>query len=133
MKTLKNALLGTLVLLLASCGATAKFPTSSVAPASVITATKKKDKNNNYIIEVTAELLASPDRLTPPRNNYSVWIVTDDNVTQNMGQLKNKNAKTATLTATTPFTVKEIFVTAEDKSNNSYPQGVEISRSTFNK
>ncbi|MEO9256962.1 MAG: hypothetical protein ABI207_01195 [Crocinitomicaceae bacterium] len=133
MKTLKNALLGTLVLLLASCGATAKFPTSTVAPASVITATKKKDKNKNYIIEVTAELLASPDRLTPPKNNYSVWIVTDNNMTQNVGQLKNKNAKTATLTTSTPFNVKEIFITAEDKGDNSYPSGVEISRTTFSK
>lgn len=133
MRTLKNVSLGVIVLLLTSCGSVAKFPTSDVTPASEISATKKQDKNKNYVIEVTAKSLASPDRLNPAKNNYSVWIVTRDNETKNIGQLNLKNGKTATLKTSTPFDVKEIFITAEDQGNNSYPQGVEISRTTFSK
>ncbi len=133
MKTIKNVLLGVIVLLLTSCGSVAKFPTSNVAPASEITAKKKRDKNKNFVIEVTAKNLASADRLNPPKNNYSVWIVTGDNETKNIGQLINKNAQTTTLKTSTPFNVKEVFITAEDEGNNSYPQGIEISRTTFNK
>ncbi len=133
MKNFKNVSLGVIVLLLTSCGSVAKFPTSDVAPASVITAKKTQDKNKNYLIEVTAKSLASADRLNPPKNNYSVWIVTRDNETKNIGQLNIKNAQTATLKTSTPFDVKEIFITAEDQGNNSYPQGIEISRTTFTK
>ncbi len=133
MKTYKNLLMGVIVLLLTSCGSVAKFPTSNVTPASEITARKKQDKNGNFVIEVTAKNLASADRLNPPKNNYSVWVLTGDNETSNIGQLKNKNAKTATLKTSTPFNVTEIFITAEDQGNNSYPQGVEISRTIFNK
>lgn len=51
----------------------------------------------------------------------------------NLGQLTNKNAKTANLEATTAFSVPKIFITAEDQGNVSYPERVEISGTTFNK
>ena len=133
MKTVKNVLIGALVVLLSSCATTIKFPTSNTAPAADITVTKKQDKNKNFVIEVTAKNLASPDRLTPPKNNYSVWIVTENSGTKNIGQLKNKNAKTATLKTSTPFNFKEIFITAENEGDNSYPSSFEISRTSLNK
>ena len=118
--------------LITSCATTTKFPVSNDAPAADITAKKTKDNNNNYVIEITARNLAEASRLNPPKNNYSVWIITSDNVTKNIGQLINKNAKKATLETTTPFDVKEIFITAEEQGNLNYPSGVEISRTTFN-
>lgn len=133
MKALKSIIFVVVVLFLVSCSSTAKFPTSKVTPAAEITAKKKQDSNKNYVIYVTAENLASADRLSPPKNNYSVWIVTDNDGTKNIGQLIVKNAKKATLTATTPFKIREIFITAEDQGSNSYPSGVEISRTTFNR
>jgi len=133
MKTVKNVLIGALVVLLSSCATTIKFPTSNTAPAADITVTKKQDKNKNFVIEVTAKNLASPDRLTPSKSNYSVWIVTENSGTKNIGQLKNKNAKTATLKTSTPFDFKEIFITAEDGGANSYPSSFEISRTSLNK
>jgi phosphopantothenoylcysteine synthetase/decarboxylase len=133
MKTIKTLLLVGAVSLLASCASTAKFPVSSVTPAAHITAKMKQDKNNNYKIEVTAKHLAAAERLTPPRNNYIVWILTDKGMVNNAGQLVNKNAENASLTITTSFNVKEIFITAENQGDLSYPAGVEISRTTFNK
>jgi hypothetical protein len=133
MKTGKNVLFITLIFILTSCATTTKFPTSSIVPAAEIVAKMKQDKNKNYAIEIIAKNLASSDRLSPPKNNYSVWIVTEKNETKNLGQLNNKNAKKAVLKTTTPFKVVEIFITTEDQGDASYPSGDEISRVTINK
>lgn len=133
MRVIKSLAIICAVALMTSCASTAKFPISSSVPAADITAKKKQDKHKNYVIEVTARNLAEASRLNPPKSNYSVWVITSDNVTKNVGQLTNKNAKKATLKTTTPFDVKEIFITAEEQGNLNYPAGTEISRTTFNK
>ena len=131
MKSFINVLLVTVMVFLTSCATTTKFPVSSITPAAEITAKEKQDSNNNYVIEVTAKNLASANRVDPSKKNYNVWIVTENNSTKNAGMLVNKNAKTATLKIVTPYDVKEIFITAEDQGNYSYPVGIEISRTTF--
>ena len=133
MTTIKNLVIIGVFALITSCASTAKFPVSSTAPAADITATKKQDKHKNYVIEVTAKNLAEASRLNPPKNNYSVWLVVENGTTKNVGQLINKNAKKATLKTTTPFNVKEIFITAEEQGNLNYPVLTEISLTTFNK
>ena len=133
MRVIKSLLIIGVIALLTSCTSTTKFPVSAVTPAAQITAEMKQDKNNNNLIEVTANNLAEASRLDPPRNNYSVWIVTDNGMVKNVGQLTNRNAKKASISITTPFNVREIFITAEDQGDLSYPAGVEISRTTFNK
>ena len=133
MRTIKNLAIIGVVALMSACASTANFPVSSTVPAADITATKKQDKNKNYVIEVTARNLAEASRLNPPKNNYSVWIVVENGTTKNVGQIINKNSKKATLKTTTPFNVREIFITAEEQGNLNYPAGIEISRTTFNK
>ena len=133
MKAIKSLVIIGVIALLTSCASTAKFPVSTVTPAAQITAEMKQDKNNNYVIGVTANHLAEAGRLTPPRNNYSIWIVVDNGMVKNAGQLTMKNAKKASLKIITPFIVKEIFITAEDQGDLTYPAGTEISRTTFNK
>lgn len=122
-----------LSILLASCAATARFPVSATVPAAEITAVKKKDKNNNYVVELRARYLADASRLNPPKKNYSVWIITEDGATKNIGQLAANNIKKSVLKAVTPFNFKEIFITAEDSGDLTYPSGVEISRTRFSK
>jgi hypothetical protein len=131
MKTIKHAIAGVFIVLLTSCGSSATFPTSVITPAAEIVAKTKTDKNKNTIIEVTAKNLASAERLSPPRTSYVVWISTEDNGTKNLGQLNSKNGSKAVLKATTPFKVKEIYITAEDQGNISFPAGIEISRTSL--
>ena len=131
METIKNILLGSIILIMTSCATTAKFPVSSKVPAAVITAKKNTDKHNNTTIEITARNLASPDRLVPPKSNYSVWGVTNNNTIRNLGQLNVTNAKKTTLKTMTPFEVREIFITVEGQGNLKYPVGTEISRTSF--
>ncbi len=128
MKTIKLISLGMILFLIMSCNTAVKFPVSDVVPSAQISATQKKDKNKNYDIKVTARHLANPNRLNPPKNYYVVWIVTENNGIKNIGQLLQKGSKKVELNTTTPFTVKEIFITAEDRGDITYPGGTEITR-----
>ncbi len=132
MKTLKIISVLAFVFFLASCSSTIKFPTSGVTPAADITAKKKDDRNGNYEVTVIAKNLASADRLDPPKSIYVTWIVTHTQGIKNLGRLTNKNSKTATLKALTPFSFSEIFITAEGEADISYPRGAEITRARFN-
>lgn len=116
------------ILLLNSCSSTLKFPISSVTPAAEIKVNIKKDKHNNHVIKVTAVDLAGADRLIPPKNNYIIWIVTERNGIKNVGQLTSKNEKKSYLITNTPFNIKEVFITAEEQGNISYPSGIEITK-----
>jgi hypothetical protein len=127
---MKNlSIIGVMVLFI-SCATTVSFPISDVVPAAEITAKIKQDKHDNHVIELTAEKLADPGRLNPPKNNYSVWVITDEGRTRNVGQLADIKSRKATLTISSPFDVSEIFITAENKGNLTYPAGIEISRTT---
>lgn len=132
MKKLPNILAG-FVMIFASCTTTAKFPISTVAPAAEISAKKTLDKNKNYVVELVALNLTSPERLNPPKNHYNVWIVTEQNDYKNLGQVMNANAKKVVFRTLTPFNPKEIILTAEDEGNRPMPTGIEISRTSFKK
>ena len=128
---MKSILLSVLILVMASCATVVKFPVSSVAPAADIKAKIKNDKQNNYVIEVTANYLASAERLSPPKKMYIVWIVTKENGVSNIGQMKNDNAQIAKVKTLTSFEPKEIFITAEDEGTVTFPSGTEISRAVL--
>jgi len=132
MKTTQTILLS-LATLLAGCASSAKFPVSTVAPAAVITAKKTLDKNKNYVVELVALNLTSPERLNPPKDHYNVWIVTEQNEYKNLGQIMNANAKKVVFRTLTPYNPKEIILTAEDEVNRPMPTGIEIARTSFEK
>ncbi|MFN3301389.1 MAG: hypothetical protein ACK41Z_14505 [Sediminibacterium sp.] len=131
MKLFKYIFVITLIVSLASCATTSKFPVSTVVPAADITAKKSTDANKNSTLEIKARNLASPDRLVPPGTNYSIWIVTKGQGTKKVGQLLVKNGDKATFKTTTAFDFDEVFITVENQSDLTYPTGVEISRTKF--
>ncbi len=130
MKTILTLFIG--MMLISSCATSTKFPVSDITPAATIKASKDKDNNGNYRISEVANNLSSADRLASAKSVYVVWITTPQNGTKNIGQLKNKNARKATLKTLTPFEPVEIFITAEDEGNASYASGPEITRTSFN-
>lgn len=137
MKTIKHISVGSIYLLTAallimftfsSCARKMSFQTSSVVPAAEGTVKIKKDKNNNYHIDLNLKRLASPDRLNPPKDFYVVWMNTDNNAAKNIGQIKtlssllSKTLKSSLNTvSTTPPT--GFFITAESDGNVQYPSG----------
>ncbi len=119
------------LVMLCGCSSTVTFPISTVDPSAVITVQKRKDPNNNFIINLTATNVVSPDRLTPPAKTYVVWIVTKDKEVKNAGQFGSKKSSKYRISATSATDVKEVFITAEEDATTAFPVGLEISRASL--
>lgn len=100
------------------CSAQADFLKSPVVPAARGSVQVTKDKYNNYIMEVNILNLSEAGRLTPAKNTYVVWMVTEDMLTKNIGQVRtrksflSKNLK-ADFETKSSFKPVKIFITAE--------------------
>lgn len=102
------------------------FGSSSVVPAAVGSVKIKSDKNKNHTIEISVNNLAPSEKLTPPKNTYVVWMVTESNGTKNLGQLKSSSGLLssglkASLKTVTSFQPASFFITAEDNGDVQYP------------
>ncbi len=115
-----------LALLFSSCARKMSFGVSPVVPAAQGSVKIKKDKNNNYTIEVKVMNLAPADRLTPAKKTYIVWMVTTGSNTKNIGQLNSsgnfisKRLK-GSLKTISSFKPDYFFITAEDDAQTTYP------------
>ena len=117
----------------ASCGSSKKvsFVNSTVVPGAEGSVKVKRDKNQNYLIDLNIENLASPKQLTPSRHSYVAWIETKENGTKNIGQVNSSKGmfsktRRASLTTVSTFKPIRIFITAEDDPNIEYPGDVVI-------
>jgi hypothetical protein len=126
----KTNFLGAMVIMIAfmvsSCTTKSEFLSSSVVPAARGYIKVNQDKNDNYEIHVEITGLVEVDRLQPPKEAYVVWMITDNNITKNLGQINSasgmlsKNLK-ASFTTSSPFKPTKIFITAENDPAISYP------------
>jgi hypothetical protein len=87
-----------------------------------------KDDNGNSKLTLKAKYLTSPERLTPARSVYIVWLQTKDNGLINLGQLETDSSSKASFETITPYEPNEVFITAEDNAALKYPTGQEITR-----
>ena len=111
-----------------SCASKMAFQTSSVVPAAEGTVKYKKDKNNNYNIDVNVMRLARPDRLTPPKDLYVVWMDTEGNAAKNIGQIKTSSSMLSSTLKSSLETVSTtkptgFFITSENDGNIQSPSG----------
>lgn len=109
-----------------ACSKKITFENSKIVPAARGEVIVKKDNNENYNIELKLSNLAEPSRLTPPRSTYVVWLESEDNSPQNIGQIvgtNNLNVKFKTVSASKP---KRIYITAEDSADVQYPGNMRI-------
>ncbi len=125
--TIINVLmLGVLMTLSTACAKKITFLVSPVVPSAEGSVIVKKDNNNNYTIDLDVKRLAEPERLTPPKSVYVVWMETDQSGLQNLGQLKTSSSTfskmlTSSLKTTTPHQPIGFFITAEDDATVQYP------------
>lgn len=116
---------------MSSCAMKTHFLTSKLVPAAQGTVQVKVDNNKNYVIKIEISNLSPSSRLTPPSNAYIVWLITNDDIAKNLGQLnssdefmsKNLNAKFETVTGTKPV---KIIITAENDPTAQYPSFSEV-------
>jgi hypothetical protein len=115
-----------IVIISTSCSKKITFLNSPIVPAARGTVQLKTDKNNNFDIDVILSDLAESSRLTPAKQTYIVWMVTDQNITKNIGQLNSSksglaNKLKASFKTVSAFKPTKIFITAEDEPNTQYP------------
>ncbi len=115
-------------LFLQSCAKKYAFEISSIVPAAEGSVIVKKDKNNNYNVQLKVANLAEAKRLTPPKDMYIVWMETDHSSNTNIGQLKTSGnmlskALKSSLNTVTSFKPTAFFITAENSSDIQYPGG----------
>jgi len=98
------------------------FQTSTIVPAARGYVKVSKDNNKNYVIKVELTNLAEVKRLTPPKSTYVVWLVTEEDITRNIGQIKSSSSMLSSKLKASFETVSsnkptKIFITAEDDGN----------------
>lgn len=118
------------------CAKKVNFQNSQIVPAARGFIKVKTDKNKNYSIAVQITDLAEALRLTPPKATYLVWMITDQNVTKNIGQLNSSktglnNKLKADFKTVSAFKPTKIFVTAEDESSSQYPSDIIVLTTEF--
>ncbi len=123
-----------LIFSVSSCAQKMAFAPSSIVPAAQGSVKVKTDSNKNHTIQVDLFNLAEPTKLQPTKQLYIVWMLTDQNETKNIGQIKtssgtfSKSLK-ASFQTVTSFKPIKIFITAEDDPNVQVP-GWEVILST---
>ena len=107
--------------IISACSREIVFPVSEVVPSAEATLKVDKNDNSNYEIELEVKNLAKPDRLTPARRTYVVWMVTKRHGTVNVGNLNVSSKGNASLDTSTPYEPVRVFITAEDDKNPVIP------------
>lgn len=99
---------------------------SSTVPAASGKVSYEHDRNGNLKLDIKTKHLAPPERLTPAKNSYVVWIRSRDGQTQNAGLLRVNSNLEGSFSTTTPTKAFDISITAEDNPSASQPTGPEI-------
>lgn len=111
-----------LLLTFTSCSKKIQFENSNVVPAARGDVSVKKDKNNNYNIQMEVSYLAEPERLQPPKKYYVVWLSSSDNqIPLNIGQIVGTSKLHVKFESVSSSKPKRIFITAEDDASTQYP------------
>ncbi len=115
-----------MIVSLGSCARSINFNSSAVVPAAEGKIKLKKDRNNNYAIQVRINNLADPGKLQPARSTYVLWIESVDNGFKNLGQLRISRGAIgsrlrASLQTVTSFEPRRFFITAQDDGKAQYP------------
>lgn len=111
---------------LGSCAKKVAFNPSTVSPGATGSVKIKRDKNKNYAIDLKVRNLPKAEDLQPPRRGYTVWVETNDNRAQNVGNLdtsvglfsRTRKGDLETVNSAKPV---RIFITPEDNKAPEIP------------
>ncbi len=123
-------IIATSLLLVTACDKKVNFTISPAVPAAAAKGKIGKDRNGNTTVEFEVRNLAPPEKLTPPRQFYVVWIQPPGQIPENRGQLELNNRLTGKKTVTTPHREFDVFITAEDTITGTFPAGEQIMRAS---
>ncbi|MEO7444663.1 MAG: hypothetical protein ABIT96_01205 [Ferruginibacter sp.] len=109
-----------------SCAKKVSFIPSPLVPQAEGIARIKKDKNNNYEIQVNITYLPPASKIDGAKDTYVVWAVTTQNNTKKLGQINTSNGLLsskykASLTIAIPEEPTRIYITSEYNALVEYP------------
>jgi hypothetical protein len=112
--------------LLGSCAKKVTFNPSTAVPGASGAVKIKKDKNDNYGIDLDVRNLPDAGDLQPPKRGYTVWMETNDNRALNIGSLDISSGlfskkRKGDMQTTSSFRPVRIFVTPEDEQSPTIP------------
>jgi hypothetical protein len=102
------------------------FLSSSIVPAARGYVKVKRDINENFLIQVKISNLAEVNRLQPSKQVYLVWMITDHEITDNIGQINSSTTFLSTKLKASFLKVSvskpiKIFITAEEDAITQTP------------
>ena len=102
------------------------FLSSPIVPAARGYVKVKRDINENYLIQVKISNLAEVNRLQPSKQVYVVWMITDHEITDNIGQINSSTTFLSTKLKASFLKVSvskpiKIFITAEEDAITQTP------------
>jgi anti-sigma-K factor RskA len=115
-----------IMLTLNSCSKKISFNTSPVVPAARGNVKIKKDKNENYTIEISISDLAEVERLEGENKTYVVWMVSNNENPKNIGQINSSTKRfskklSASFHSVSSSKPSRVFITAERDGTIQYP------------
>jgi len=126
----------TMSLIFSSCATKEKFLNSTVVPAAEGRVIIKKDKNNNYHVNVSVNNLADPGKLQPPKEVYIIWMETEMQATKNLGRIKTSKGMLssglkASFETVSTLRPKKIFISAEASAEVPEPSLIVLTTGDF--
>ena len=95
---------------------------TSITPGATGSVDVKADKTGgNTEMTIKVDHLARPTLLTPPANEYVVWIAPEDGAPQNQGVLQVGDNEKGDLKMTTSSSKFRVLVTAETEAHPKTP------------
>ena len=119
-KNLFAGILATLVIFsFGSCAKKTASLSESLIPESNGNVQIKRDVNSNYVIQINLSDLENVKNLSPAKEAYVVWMVSDQKRAKNIGQIEGANSwltkkSKASFEATSPTKPTKIYITAEN-------------------
>ncbi|MFA9390177.1 MAG: hypothetical protein ACERKD_10235 [Prolixibacteraceae bacterium] len=119
-----------------SCATRAMFLQSAVVPAAKGKVIIKEDGNNNFAIKVNINNLAQSKNLQPAKNAYVVWMVTNDTINTNIGQIVSSTGAfssklKASFETVSAFRPSKVFITAENEADVLIPYSAIVISTDF--
>jgi phage major head subunit gpT-like protein len=110
-----------------SSGKEYRMESSSMVPAATGTVKVEKDKDNgNTKLDIKVNHLAKPSSLSPPANNYIVWVRPRGGDAVKQGALGVDHDLKGELKVVTVSKEFDLFITAEQTEAVSQPSGPEV-------
>ena len=105
-------------------GSGPRMNASPVIPAAEGSVKFGKARNDNTSVSLSVKHLAHPKKLSPPANNYIVWLRPGkDAAAQNIGALTVDKKLTGKLDTVTALHSFDLFITAEASGQVQTPTG----------